>query len=604
MRHYSKTEKKDAEKVDRALMLIKNKDIFKARRLLNEVALNTPREYVYSFEENGSLYIKFWDFDEFVHFISNLPEEGGKNVVWLLSAYPRAHFYLGFLDVNEGKYESALLHLENCLKLEPDQPLCYCEMAIAYSRMGQHNWAFSLYERALKLRPYITAAVKARALRGMGVELVELGQLDFAEQCLKESLKYDPNNEVAFNELRYIYTRKAEGNHDPVNAPINLHTLSMTAHRRCDNCGKEIISGLDDGIGAIRFGDRVLYVCPDCSQRPDICAETALSTLKKDFRRLHHQGQFSDAYEVAVAQLNIAEQTFGEDHPEVATALSNMALALKDMGRYEEAEPLLVRAVDIESRAGSDPINLAIFLNNLAELYRVQGKYKEVEPLLKRSLEIKINILGPAHPGVANSINGLAVFYMSQNRLEEAEPLFIQAMNIYLQAFGPGDPNLAKTAGNLGELYLMRGSYDQAESLLKMSLELKERAFGPVHPIVAVTLNSLATLYQRQNKFDEAEAFYRRALDVFKNTVRPDHPNIAVSLSGLAMLADLQGRYQEAEVLYKKALAIFENALGPDHPETVSLLKRIVNFFLNNQRFAEADEFSKRLRFIDQKNKN
>ena len=50
--------------------------------------------------------------------------------------------------------------------------------------------------------------------------------------------------------------------------------------------------------------------------------------------------------------LVIDEQSFGPEHPEVATDLNNLAQLLKDTNRLAEAEPLMRRAVEIFSKFG------------------------------------------------------------------------------------------------------------------------------------------------------------------------------------------------------------------------------------------------------------
>ncbi len=204
MTGYSDIEKQDADKVNQALRAIKQNNLSSARSLLNEVISNTPSNYQHSYINGNEEFIKFWSRSEFLQYVRSLSRRD-ENVVWINNAYPRAYYFLAYLDVHEGKYNSAINHLENSLKLEPDQPSCYCEMAIAYSGLGQHEYALSLYNKALQVRPHITAETKARALRGIGVELIDLQQLDLAEKYLQESLQYEPKSATAHNELEYIY---------------------------------------------------------------------------------------------------------------------------------------------------------------------------------------------------------------------------------------------------------------------------------------------------------------------------------------------------------------------------------------------------------------
>ena len=66
---------------------------------------------------------------------------------------------------------------------------------------------------------------------------------------------------------------------------------------------------------------------------------------------------------------------------------------------YTEAEPLFRQALKIrESKLGPDHPDTAASINNLALLLKDQGKYKEAEPLLRQALKICETQLGPDHP--------------------------------------------------------------------------------------------------------------------------------------------------------------------------------------------------------------
>ena len=67
--------------------------------------------------------------------------------------------------------------------------------------------------------------------------------------------------------------------------------------------------------------------------------------------------------------LAIDEDSFGNDHPNVAIDLSNLAVLLKDTNRLAEAETLMRRAVDIlEKSLGVDHPNTRTVRKNLATL--------------------------------------------------------------------------------------------------------------------------------------------------------------------------------------------------------------------------------------------
>ena len=83
------------------------------------------------------------------------------------------------------------------------------------------------------------------------------------------------------------------------------------------------------------------------------------------------------------------------------------------MGRYAEAEPLYIRAVELLRETDQDRLFYANLLNNLAELYRVMDRNAEAEPLFKEALAILRTALGERHPAYATTLNNLAELYRS-----------------------------------------------------------------------------------------------------------------------------------------------------------------------------------------------
>ena len=68
-------------------------------------------------------------------------------------------------------------------------------------------------------------------------------------------------------------------------------------------------------------------------------------------------------------------------------------------GRYEEAEPLLQGALALrQSLLGEDHPDVAVSLYNLAALYDNQFRFKEAETLFKKSFSLFKKTLGPEHP--------------------------------------------------------------------------------------------------------------------------------------------------------------------------------------------------------------
>ena len=121
------------------------------------------------------------------------------------------------------------------------------------------------------------------------------------------------------------------------------------------------------------------------------------------------QGFYAQAEPWYAACLNATRQRFGNEHPDVASSLNNLAGLYRAQGRYEQAEPLYVESLELRKRLlGEEHPDVASSLNNLAGLCESQGRYEQAEPLYVESLELMKRLLGEEHPSVASSLNNLA----------------------------------------------------------------------------------------------------------------------------------------------------------------------------------------------------
>ncbi|HEV3144173.1 MAG TPA: hypothetical protein VGZ47_09840 [Gemmataceae bacterium] len=202
---FASAEAEDAQLVNKAVDRIGKKDFQGAQALLLEVVSRTPSNYVNQFETDGKVYIKFWDMPEFLGYIAIMQEKGPvKDVIWLPNAYPRAFFYLAYLQIELGNLKQALDYLDHGLILHPDHPKLMNEKAQALTGLRRFREALTIDERAFVDNTYTNLHDKALSLRGRGFVLIELGDLEAAEESFRRSLEYEPESPVVPQELAYI----------------------------------------------------------------------------------------------------------------------------------------------------------------------------------------------------------------------------------------------------------------------------------------------------------------------------------------------------------------------------------------------------------------
>ena len=279
---------------------------------------------------------------------------------------------------------------------------------------------------------------------------------------------------------------------------------------------------------------------------------------------------------------------------DLITPSTRLGWFYQGQGLYQQAESWYQQSQEVaQLRFGEEHPDYAIALNNLAGLYEFQGRYSEAEPLFQRALAINETSLPPDHPSLAISLNNLAGLYESQGRYSEAEPLLQRALAIDQTSLPSDHPHLATDLNNLAGLYKSQGRYSEAEPLYQKALVIDETSLPPDHPSLAISLNNLAQLYRAQGRYSEAEPLYQRALAIDETSLPPDHPDLAIDLNNLAELYHSQGRYSEAEPLYIKGLRILRQKLGENHPNTQKVSEYYRTFLskvLQEQRTEELSE--------------
>lgn len=263
--------------------------------------------------------------------------------------------------------------------------------------------------------------------------------------------------------------------------------------------------------------------------------------------------------------------------PETALQMANRGAKLFADAQYAEAEALYRQALDAWSLDPEAALGRTVLSGNLGILLRTVGRYDEAEPIL---LEVvaKLDAAGElACPAEARVLDHLAVLYRVKGDLPQAEAYALRAGRL---ADG------AEKAGNrqvLASIYLKEGRYSEARPLL-----LADTASTDARTAVTANLN-LAVSALMQEDYQDAEGYARRALELAQNTLPRNHPAVATALQDLAQACRFQGQFVEAEQRYRQAIAIWQESLGPGHPDLASGLMGFAGFLHERQRDIAAE---------------
>lgn len=255
--------------------------------------------------------------------------------------------------------------------------------------------------------------------------------------------------------------------------------------------------------------------------------------------------------------VRIAE-SIPNDRTPLAQSMSNLGTLLQRLGEYSLAETAFLRSLRIsEESAGKDSAMAALAAGALGLLYVEADRYNDAEPLLTRALETDGKIQ-PESQDVATDLNNLGLLRIKQKRMQEAEFLLNRSLSISEKLFGKNHPDSTEPMNNLGTAYFAQGNTTQAEAMFRRVLDIREASLPTMHPDIAESLNNLGMVMKGQGKFKESERLYRRCLAIAEKVMGPDHPRVATVAFNLAEVLEAQGRKKEADALVRRGTAIIK----------------------------------------------
>ena len=273
-----------------------------------------------------------------------------------------------------------------------------------------------------------------------------------------------------------------------------------------------------------------------------------LSTTLLGLGRLRH-----DQGEVAVAGqlLEEAERAWSTrgiaPDRTLAHILEAKAEVANDLGRYEEAERLFVRAVDVlEAEIGEEHPALATLRTNLGAVLLEAGHLARAERHFRESLRVRSEVLPADHPNLAISWSYVALAAASRGELEEAEACYHRALRIFRAAVGPKHYNVGAALALLGALYVDSGRWDEADDVLAEAAAIwEELDLRDSYNAILVRSEQARAAAARGN-WDEAVVRAREVLAAWLATSGEGVPEAIEARIALGEALAESGRVEEA----------------------------------------------------------
>ena len=311
-----------------------------------------------------------------------------------------------------------------------------------------------------------------------------------------------------------------------------------------------------------------------------------LLTLGAIYRRLALYDRSRPMLEEA---LEITRREYGDGSPQTGRVLTELGDLHYWQDDYESSLVLQRRALAAFLSAGEKyRKETASARFNVGVALRQLGRLDEALAEELRALELERGLSGEASLEYAAVASGVSLTLHSLSREEEALPYGQQALAVFRARLGATHPKVADARENVGLVLSALGRYDEAEAELRESLAVRRRVFGESHPEVLESMNSLASVLAAAGKWPEARELRERAVELARRLYPQASSSLATNVNNLAVLCYRQGDFVCAERGFREAVEAWSRSFGDDHPDTVSGRNNLGMTLLGEGRAGEA----------------
>ena len=241
-----------------------------------------------------------------------------------------AEFYIGLTSYKKGKYEEAVKHYDQAIRINPQNGTTYTNRGAARASLGQHNDAIADYDQAIRLNPQ-----EATTYYNRGNVKGKLGRHKEAIVDFDEAIRLNPQDSESYNNRGTAKARlgryaAALADFDQA---IRMYPQNTAAYFNRGNA-KGAIGKYDEAIADL---DEAIRMYPH-----DAKAYCNLGTAKGAL------GRHDEAIEAFNAAVRIA--------PELTEAYCGRGVACKGIGEYEKARADLQRALELATEQGNQEL--------------------------------------------------------------------------------------------------------------------------------------------------------------------------------------------------------------------------------------------------------
>lgn len=243
----------------------------------------------------------------------------------------------------------------------------------------------------------------------------------------------------------------------------------------------------------------------------------------------------------------------------------------------------------IDTALASEPAVRARLLLAIGRAFTGLGRYDRADTLLSRAVELEREAHGPDHPRVADVLNAVGLNFKTSRGFREADRAFHEEFRIRIAGVTIADTARARMLQALSETRRDNGDVDSAVVLIREAVRLRRSAGDSLSPEYIEALGILAYVLRAAGALDSAETIYREVLRRRIDRVGRDDYSLATVYNNLGFLLRTREDYGAAEAEYREAVRISRKVLGEGHPTSLMFASNLAGSLELQGKFEAAE---------------
>jgi serine/threonine-protein kinase len=315
-------------------------------------------------------------------------------------------------------------------------------------------------------------------------------------------------------------------------------------------------TGLGDSIRARDLLDRGAdRVEADLAGQPAVQARM-LAVIGRAYANLRRDDRAEPLLARAVM---LQSQASGPEGSDLVATLRQLAKVRMQLGDFPRAEAALREAITIQERIASDDVAVWALHLDLAHLFRASGDHERSRASEREARALFEDFPAEAFGDSRDELRRVAELIESlpTGEQEDEDRLFARLLEVEGATAGSRSVPVAATLAQWAKGRARRGDPRSADSLLAIAVGIHQE-HDPSSLATAYALRQQAGVVFGADDFVRSDSLTRAAIEILIDRLGEGHREVAVTRLALSYSLQRQERVDEAIELHRLAIATFE----------------------------------------------